>query len=177
VSIEVTVPIINRPWRGYDDPGLPSGMWVAQGTIIGDATGGFTQVSFNFHIAGAPLSARFYNLEQLEVHKNNDAAQLMGLTLVNFDVAPIGVPNRVIQLSLSPTDVQTDAAALDNVAVDLPLFLGRTITAGLATQLIVSGVNVDAVSLNAMAQGYTWEQRSVQAPGGLRRPTDSLYGK
>jgi len=176
VSIEITVPIINRPWRGYDDPGLPAGMWVAQGTIIGDGSGGFTQVSFNFHTALTPLSGRFFNLEQLEVHKNNDAAQLLGLTLVNFDLAPIGVPNRVIQLSLSPTDSQTDAAALDNVAVDLPLFLGRTITPGLATQLIISGVNVNAVSLNAMGQGYIWEPRSIQAPGGLRRPLDSLYG-
>jgi len=177
VSTEVTVPIVQRPWRGYDEPGLPVGMWVAQGTIIGDGSAGFTQVSFNFHTALQALSGRFFNLEQLEVHRNDDAAALGALTLVNFDLAPIGVPNRVIQMSLSPTDSQTDAAALDNVAVDLPLFLGRTIAAGLATQLIISGINVNAVSLNAMGQGYIWEPRSTLAPGGLRRPVDSLYGR
>jgi len=36
--------------------------------------------------------------------------------------------------------------------------------------------NVDGKAVFVRAEGYIWEARSVQAMGGLRRPTDSLYG-
>jgi len=59
----------------------------------------------------------------------------------------------------------------------LPLFLGSVApVASLAATIEVGADNIDATSFTVTIQGYIWEPRSIQAPGGLRRPVDSLYG-
>lgn len=176
MSVVANFPVLQRPWRGYADPGLPVGMWIAQGTVLGDATGGTQNVRFVFKTEGEPLGARFYNLEQLEVHSTLAGLAVGDLTLENFDiVGPTGLVNRRMHLAFE-SDGFTNASLKDGDGPKLPKFLGRPQLVGLPTQLQVTVNNTLNETLFFTGQGYIWEPRSLLEDGGLRRPLDSLYG-
>jgi len=169
-------PVTQRPWRGYTDPGLPVGMWIAQGTILGDASGGNQIINFVFKGEGEPLGARFYNVEQVEAHmtRNIGATVNAAMVLTNFDiVGPTGLVNRIVRVPLD-TDGVTDSA-LTITSLHLPIFLGRPQLVDLPTELTLRAFNTLNETLFFTAQGYIWEPRSLLVEGGLRRPVDSLY--
>jgi len=176
VSVVAEFPVLQRPWRGYDSPGLPAGMWIAQGTALGDASGGTQSVGFVFKDEAVPLGGRFYNLEQLSVHATFGTITDMALVLLNFDiVGSTGLVNREHHLTLS-TDGVTTASLVDMDGPRLPLFLGRPSLVGLNTVLRIRTSNLNNETVFFTCQGYIWEPRSLLEDGGLRRPLDSLYG-
>lgn len=175
MTVTASFPVLQRPWRGYEDPGLPVGMWISQGTILGDVSGGNQVVNLVFKEEGAPLGARFYNIEQLEVHESNVSTRNAGLVMQSFDIiGQTGLVNREIHLEL---DVNASSnSALTGSAVRLPIFVGRPSLVGITSQLQFRTVNIDGDTFFVTAQGYIWEPRSLLNDGGLRRPLDGLYG-
>lgn len=166
-----------RTWRGYDDPGLPVGMYIAQGLVTGNGTGGQMEVIFQFRNEGSAASGRFYNIEQVECQISATTTREIFIKATNWDIiGPAGLINR--EWSAQVTNNNNDIAAMATIRqFPLPIFLGITSPVpSLAAQIEVGSVNVDLTALTATIQGYIWEARSVMAEGGLRRPVDSLYG-
>lgn len=175
MSVVADFPVIQRPWKGYADPGLPVGMWIAQGSILGDASGTAMSIIFVFKGEGEPLGGRYYNIEQLEVHTTDDVRNDGGLQIVNFDiVGSTGLITRTISLRLKGDDVTL--SALEPGFMKFPIFLGRPQLVDLEAQVLIRTANDDGETFFATAQGYIWEPRSLLVDGGLRRPVDSLYG-
>jgi len=171
--------VTQRAWRGYEDPGLPVGMWFAQGSTVGDASGGDMTVRLQFIPAEQPVSGRWYNLEQLELQATTFVAVNGFLRIQNLgNIGPVGLVNRLIHLRLEPVDDGTSNALGAEPGVKLPLFMGRPGVPTLNASLDLGIQNLGAgESLTATAQGYIWQPRSLMAEGGLRRPIDSLYGR
>ncbi len=170
------VHVDQRIWRGYDDPGLPSGMWVAQGAVTGDATGGLQAVQCVFRQGGV-ASGRFFNIEQIEVFHSSSATKDVALIASNWDrVSAVGLINKQWRAEIRG-NANGVSAMSTNTAFPLPIFLGVTaVVPEIPSQVQVSILNVDLTSLVVTIQGYTWGPRSVMAEGGLRRPADSLFG-
>ncbi len=177
MTVSVSNAISIRPWRGYDDPGLPVGMYFAQNSVVGDATAGDMSIFFEFKGEGEPVSGRFFNVEQINAFHSNQSSRAGHIVANNWEtIGPVGLVNRQWKFQL--VDNANDVAAMsDTLYFPLPLFLGSVAPlASLAADLEVGTANIDLASLTVTIQGYIWEPRSIQAPGGLRRPVDSLYG-
>jgi len=177
MTVAVLDSIRNRAWRGYDDPGLPVGMYFAQNSVVGDASGGDMIVIFEFKGEGEAVSGRFYNIEQINAFHSVANTKQGHIQADNWEtIGPVGLVNRQWLFTLQ--DNRNGVAAMtDLMYFPLPLFLGSAApVASLATQVRVGVDNVDVSSFTVTIQGYIWESRSIQAEGGLRRPVDSLYG-
>jgi len=166
-----------RPWRGYDDPGLPVGMWIAQGSVTGDGSGGSMTVRMEFKPEGEPVSGRYYSLEQLHVHHPQASADETGrLRLNNMGIiGDTGLVNRDYALNLQVQLTNGAVLRLEDSHA-LHLFLDRATLVDLVSTIDIGVTNVAAETLIATGEGYIWEPRSVMAEGGLRRPVDGLYG-
>lgn len=177
MTVSISTHVQQRPWRGYDDPGLPVGMYIAQNAVTGDASGGDMSVIFEFRGEGSAASGRFFNIEQIECHHSVSTTKSLAMQAVNWDlVGPAGLVNREWEAQLA-NNSNSIAAMTTSRQFPLPIFLGITAPVpSLAAQVILSIDNVDLTSLVATIQGYIWEPRSVLSQGGLRRPVDSLYG-
>lgn len=178
MTISVSDTIVPRPWRGYDDPGLPVGMYFAQNAVTGDMTGGDMIVFFLFKAEAEPVSGRFFNIEQINVFHSDTATKSAHVSANNWEsVSPAGLVNRQWKLQLI-TNANDVAAMGHQLYFPLPLFLGQAAPVrDLECQVEVGVDNVTVSSLVVSIQGYIWEPRGMLAPGGLRRPVDSLYGK
>jgi len=175
MSILANFGIFQRPWRGYVERGLPVGMWIGQGSLLGTASGGAQSIGLVFKSEGEQLGARFYNVEQIEVHTTEVTATAAALVIENFDiVSTTGLINRRMTLPLG-SDSVTDSA-MNTAGPRLPIFLGRPQLVGLSANLKAERSNSLNETLFFTAQGYIWEPRSLLEDGGLRRPLDSLYG-
>jgi len=177
----VTVSVVNaisiRPWRGYDDPGLPVGMFFSQNAVTGDASGGDQIIFFVFKGEGEPVSGRFFNIEQINCFRTGIVTAPVHIVANNWEtIGPVGLVNRQWRVRMSDND--NDVVAMDeHNYFPLPLFLGSVAPlASLAADVEFGVDNIDLTSFVCTIQGYIWEPRSIQAPGGLRRPVDSLYG-
>jgi len=179
MSVVGTASVRQRIWRGYDDPGLPTGMWVGHLAQAGDASGGTLRIIFEFKQEADPVSARFFNLEQMTVHQTGTAVNInSALAAQNFDRAGnTQIPAMEWVFELHENSRVSSIAANFRELPQFPIFLGQlSLDSADATLLLVQTGNVDGSTLFATVQGYIWEPRSTQAPGGLRRPVDSLFG-
>lgn len=171
--------IAPRMWRGYDDPGLPAGAYIASGFVLGDGSGGVVEVTFPFKPAGQASSARFYNIEQLSALYTITAQGVRGyIRSVGFeDIATISSPEQQFAYAM-PTSLPAAIAAAD-IQQQLPIFLGQSVRffAG-NSRVDIGTANAGIVTiLTVTMQGYVWDTRSIMAPGGLRRPVEGLYGR
>jgi len=178
VTVSVTDLITPRPWRGYDDPGLPVGMYFAQNAVTGNASGGDMIVFFTFKEEGGPITGRFYNVEQYNVFHSASAGKSGHMVATNWEsVSPAGLVNRQWRYELA-ANADGGSAEKGDVYIPMPLFLGAAAPLVDLKSTLEFGIdNVDLTSLVVSIQGYIWEARSMQAEGGLRRPADSLYGR
>lgn len=177
MAVSFDAVVVPRMWRGYDDPGLPVGAWIAHGVSAGDLSAGANEIIMIFKAAGAPADGRFYNIEQINYFHTNAVEDRVWFRAINFDsLGPFIVGERDWVAELDANTVNNASGRLDRANLT-PLFLGQTNRlASLASTFVVSFLNRNLISVSAVAQGYIWEPRSVMAPGGLRRPLDSLYG-
>jgi len=179
MSVGVTEPVVPRMWRGYDDPGLPVGNWIATGFVVGNGTGGVMTVDLLFKPEDQPSSGRFYNLEQFDIFRTNTITASGFLVLDNFEqLGSLTITTRQWRFELQDNGNGVGAIHYQEGFPKLPLFLGQSSrVASLNSVMQVGVINVNIVVLTVVAQGYIWEPRSIMAPGGLRRPLDSLYGR
>jgi len=178
MTVSANATIRNRSWRGYDDPGLPVGMYFGQTAVTGDATGGNMNVFFEFKGEGDPVNGRFYNLEQLNIFHSDTTAKTGFVVANNWEtIGDVALVNRQWRYELEGN--KNGVTAITNQThFPLPLFLGSAAPVpALACSLQVGVDNIDVTSLIVTIQGYIWETRSIFAEGGLRRPVDSLYGR
>lgn len=178
MSVIFDAPIVPRMWRGYDDPGLPVGMYIAHFAIIGDGTGGTMQINFPFKEEDAPASGRFYNIEQISAFITvAQATPLAGfIRIVSFEaLGPFIIGDRQYRFDFQ-TSLPASSAGFG--FPPLPLFLGQTSRlANLFSHLQIGCANINLSALGVDIQGYIWEARSILSEGGLRRPADALHGR
>lgn len=178
MTISAQVTITQRLWRGWDDPGLPVGAYIASQTVTGDASGGTQIVFFDFAGEGDPVSGRYYNVEQLTAH-HSDAATVEGtMRAINWEsVGPTGLADRIWSLSFITDGVGDSGLNYSRISGIFPVFLGQPQPVpALASTLDVRIANSLNRVLFAQIQGYIWEPRSNMVDGGLRRPVEALYG-
>lgn len=176
MSISAEVHIRNRPWRGYDDPGLPSGMWYAWVGVTGDSSGGDRIARILFETEATPLTGRHYSIEQLESHDERDTSITVAMFLIGCSQFIDGsLANRQYTVALVSNENE-DAALQTGQMLPRPIFLGQRDQVDAAMTAQFHNANSDGNTFFVRLEGYIWEARSIQAPGGLRRPADSLYG-
>jgi len=173
-----TFPVQRLPWRGYDDPALPVGIWMASGTTVGDASGGSIRVRLAFTTENAPASGDIFNLEQLTSFSSVGATRTGFMTAVNLAPAPrLNVVDRLWSLVWNVMDPLGNIG-LGQTLLDLPIMLGgRQSVAANPASIDVGFTNPTATdSLSVTGMGYVWEARSVLAEGGPQRPVRNLWG-
>ena len=179
MTVSVTDIITPRPWRGYDDPGLPSGAYIQQQVAIGDLSGGSQQCIFVFKPINLSATGRYYNIEQLDAHKGLSATANGFIFTTNFDQeGQLGIGVRQWRFELQSTSLTSAAIHYQQGAPPMPLFLGQSTRSQFnQTSITIGTPNVDGEAFTVTIQGFVWEPRSIQSPGGLRRPLEALYGR
>jgi len=177
MSVIATVQIAPRMWRGYDDPGLPVGAYIAHAVTLGDMSGGNNQLTFQFKAAGAPVSGRFFNVEQINAFTTQNLGSDASFQAINFErVATFMVGQRVWRMQLEGDGITSASFSQYGRNIPFPLFLGQgSSVVGEVTEVRMITTNTNVVAFSGLIQGYIWEPRSVMAPGGLRRPIEALY--
>lgn len=155
-------------------------MYVAQASAVGDGTGGDLRIIFRFKTEGGPVSARFFNIEQISLFLDLSAetTKNCALNCAGFD----RVGNEVMQDrewsgQLTNNTRSGITALIYDRLPPFPIFLGQSdISPGGSSSVGMGTDNVDTEVLRGTIQGYIWDPRSVSAEGGLQRPVQSLYG-
>jgi len=175
MTVITPTPIVRLPWGGNSEPGLPTGIWTVLAQVTGDATGGDQVATVVFHTAGNPLAALLYSLEQLNVHVTGvgadralfvqlntgwDQVQWFLTEILNMDFNAIGT----LTATLDPEKAKAMSGRL----------LGGPIRSGSTSELSFAIINGNTDVLTVSAQGYVWDQASLQVPGGPRLPADSV---
>ena len=181
MSVANLTPIQHRPFRGSRDPGLPKGIWLVQGSVLGDAGGGTLSFDILFKDGSLPNpeSSLFYNIEQKLVVSSLDGGINVFMNPANWDEISPGATGSTFQgyaLVLADLGLTNGSGENgSNVQGPLPWFLGQVRKNATNTIIRFSMANT-AVSLAVKAEGYYWGPEAINAPGGPRRPGDSLYG-
>ena len=182
MSISLSALVSIRPFRGYVDPGLPTGYWSFFGSVLGDGSGGLMSVFVRMQIASSPNPSQYYSLEQLMVRQTSDAVDVPArLSVANMDPQPdvgsTGALQDTYNLPLFFDLSGFNGASLRLSDSPTPLFIGHPIDNNLASGLNFDHGNVNAASLVIRAQGYFWEPGAINASNGLRRPVDGMYAR
>jgi len=178
VTVFTDFRIDTRPYSGYADPSLPIATYIAQGSTVGDASGGQMNIAFIFQDGDAPRTTEMYNLEQLAMDTSINAAALGTMRLLRMDSLSTNRPAFGQSWSLLlPASQGSSENALGIGALALPLWFGApNVDEGDALVRFIFS-NVDLELYLVTIQGYIWGPRSVMAPGGPQRPVGSLFGK
>lgn len=183
MSVTLLVPIQHRPFRGYDDPGLPNGIWIIQSSVLGDASGNNLgmDIVFKDGSRSVPESSLLYNLEQLMVQNSDSTSINVGFNPANWDTITPGATGATADVtsfllqSLSAVNGASFRGDNGVMRQNNPLFLGQPRKNTVNTIIRFQTTN-GTFSLSIKAEGYYWGPEAVTAPGGPRRPVDSLYG-
>jgi len=163
-----------RPFRGYDDPALPSAQWVGFGFALGDVSAGTMEVHHVFEPVGQPLSGRIFSLEQYYATRTGTTPATWGMRSQNMDrfSNTLGPANFHWAGEMRANVVETTIEQKD---LRLPIFLGGAATIPSAAFLQIFINNLNGETLRAGAMGYVWTPRSTLADGGPQRPPNGLY--
>jgi len=168
-----------RPYSGYAEPAFPIASWIAQGSIIGNATGGSATIVLQISAGEATPVSEMYNLEQLHVDTQAPVTEQIIMATQFMDNL---APNRPAAeqswvIPLTTTGANDSVMALIQNA-GLPIWLGAPLAvfgAGVSSALTFEWQNVNLQASEVTAQGYIWGPRSVLAPGGPQRPPFGLF--
>jgi len=177
MSVTVSESIQVSAFQGMPpESGLPSGIWFAMATVIGDATGASANLFFNFNPQITPLSGVVYNLEQLTWRANGVTPLAVRLQALGFSFRP-GTPLDVIaELSFVATAVEGTSSILGrDLAPIKGTFLGQQRVVGTGPILHLDAANVDTRIYQGSVAGYYWDPRATRAPGGPIRPVGGLF--
>ena len=161
-----------RPYSGYDDPGLPVAAYIAQGALVGDASGGSVIFTFVYQEEQDERITELFNLEQLSIDTNGSGESILMQT-VNMDTLS---RNRAASPQMARfvtvATVSQSTLNLDTQQSGLPLWLGSpnlNSLSGLGALRFSLG-NTDLRLYAITIQGHIWSARSILAQGGPRRP-------
>jgi len=177
MSVIIDTNYFRRPFRGFDDPSLPEGYWVASSSVTGDGSGGIREVRVKLQEVDQPLSGNMFSLEQLVLTEDEeDGAGPFIVRTTNMDTMGglAGQYSSVGALAAGAAAVVGRAIVNTSAIGTRATWIGAPFAAGLATL----GFAVDNITGNlygVFAQGYIWGPRSILAPGGPQRPAQGLY--
>jgi len=179
VSVETSITVRYRPWAyNQVDKALPSGVWYAQGAVIGDATGGHAEVEIVLNAASVRRSGFLYSLELSLPTTTQAGDKTFRMNSLNLDVLGPGLTNPIqkafVQFMDNNGSVENPNAAAQVRDMHPSLFLGGQ--GGTATAAALQGQidNVDTETFGWYATGYVWNPEAMNAPGGLRRPFNGV---
>ncbi len=180
MSVSARTVIVPRLWRGYLDPGLPAGGYIANLINVGDATGGQNTLAFDFKPQLEAASGRYYNIEQINMFATQASLRNISMQVNQFEeVGRISISTRRERFRLLGDD--DGHATIDHGTGEpppLPYFLGKTTrTVSLFAEVEFGILNVNLVVVSVTIAGFIWDARSTMSAGGLRRPVDSIYGR
>jgi len=166
-----------RPFAGFAEPGLPSGMWNGRDQVTGDASGGNRNVSIKFNLSTNPINSLFYSLEFVSVLDTDNNQKVTFLTANNMDNLSGGTFAHIMRAVIGASAATPGAAALDGDSqLNLrKIFLGAQLNRLATTELLMQLVNVNGSVLDLSCEGYYWTPLAVNAVGGIRRPLSGLY--
>jgi hypothetical protein len=171
VSVTGTGHLDYRPWRGFDEPQLPTQWWVAFGDVTGDSSGGSRLIVLNFHIAGNALNSRSYSLETFNSIDGENTAKPVQVNFTSFD--GVGGFNHSPNLNIPQT--VGEALAVTDRSLNLQAWIGQPSNYLVSSQLRVVVANANSAYFAFVAGGYVWSPRSIDAPGGFQRPIQGIY--
>lgn len=169
MAIIGVTPVSYQKFSGYEDPGLPSGFWFANGVVIGDATGGTQVAQINIAEATNQFNSQYYSLEAISITLARAANFDLRLAIFNMD--------RVFEYTITLSLNATASNMLPRDTEMLPLYIGQAGLANTAAGLSFALPNVDTDLLSVHVEGYVWSARSTSVPGGPRRPSEGLYSR
>lgn len=171
-----------RIWRGYDDPGLPTGMWYGWVSAVGDGTGGDVILDLLLENAeaspGTPgLTGNHYNIEAISAQSTLSSATVAAMELINLTPPVEGAAlfTRTFSLPMALNELNDNAILIGDL-LPRPLFIGSRQLPAVSCIIRFTQDNNSGETIIFYAEGYVWGARSLQAEGGLRRPVGSLYG-
>lgn len=175
MSVINNVNVQMRPFRGYDDPSLPSAQWFGFGFINGDAGGGTMEVFLVFEPQNQPLSGRVFSLEQYYANRSLSNTASWGLRTVNMD----RFDNASGPANWHWGGTFESASGIDRTTnprdLQLPVFIGGPLNVSSQASLQFFTTNVDSSVLRVAGMGYVWTPRSTLSDGGPQRPQHGLY--
>lgn len=177
MTVNTVAPIERRPWRGFDNPALPSGIWVGHVVSTGDGSGGDHIVSLVFRALASPLSGQIYSVEQFTMTCGatvNIEAQMFASGF-DFLQAPHRVHGpRAWTCQLVPNPIACDVRFLQTQMRSI--LLGQASHFGTATSNIGGIIpNVNAEGFSFSGGGYIWSPESALAEGGPQKPVGALW--
>jgi len=171
VSIYGTATLSYRPWRGFDEPQLPTQWWVIYGTVLGDSSGGSRIIDAYFGYAAQALNSRSYSLETWNAIDTENVARGVQVNFISFD----GVGGFAHSPNLDFPMVVSDGIARTDRKINIPVWIGQPATTVANAQLRVTVPNTNGATFSYVAGGYVWSPRSMMAPGGFQRPMQGIY--
>lgn len=160
-----------RKFSGWDEPQFPSGYWLGEGTVTGDATGGDMVAQIDFAKATGLRNSQYYSLERIMANQAGvGSGDAMDLQVANFGGF---APRYTLRLD-------ADQALQSNLRLELAqamygLFLGQQEAPNSVMNLSFILDNVDTIVVTVKIEGYVWSARSTAVPGGPQRPPTGLY--
>lgn len=175
MTIAAVIQAIRRQERGWDNPGYPTGIWEAAGTVAGNVSGGNRVIQINLRsTTGLPVGIA-YSLEELMVRDGDGVAKVGDYQSTNFRIAG-GVVTQWRRFINLAVPASATIAIQNAESHTRPVFLGVVSSPSVAASITVSFANVDGETLALIARGYMWDPRSVlQLEGGYKRPTDGMF--
>lgn len=179
MTVTATTTVRLREFPGFVDASLPVGTWAISALALGDASGGERVIVLEFNPSTAPRSTLYYSLEQFSVNDARNGALAATLRTVNMDPVP-GLGAIALTQFWSADTLAAESAGdstlnPDSFASFRKLWLGRQALNGVAASLNYRIGNSDLDILTVTAQGYYWDQTSLNAEGGPSRPAQGMY--
>jgi len=166
--------ITYRKFSGYEDPRFPSGMWLGEGLVTGDGSGGDMTVQIDFSKAEGLRNSQYYSLEELFAIKGVNVSTTVDVLITNFDVGDETIGRRYQLLVLS-NEGGVAALPMGDGWGTLRMFLGQQSTPNSAQSISFIMDNVNGIDWGVRIGGYVWSARSTSVPGGPQRPPTGLY--
>lgn len=172
MTVSVDARVETRPFSGFNDPALPTGSYIAQVGVAGDASGGIVLIDFEFMNEGNPLNNQMYNLEQISIDTSTAASEVFEMETLNMDrLAPTRGASPKKWRWVTSAGIAASMLPVQQLS-GLPLWLGapnQEAPSGSAL-LRFNCTNTDLRLYAITIEGYIWGPRSVLAPGGPQRP-------
>ncbi len=192
MSVASAMGFTRRPWNttpaaAGQPTGLPGGYWVASFDNEGDSTGG--TISFQ-HIFSNPVGIgrrdnNFYSLEEVMLTDQNATAHEYHLEVIGMDSDALGESNIRPVEQHSTINAQSHGTVGSAFAHAMNIWRARQSRIwigrfhGLDTEfgaILVETDNFDGDRFIGKLQGVWWPPGAENAPLGIIRPTDTIYG-
>ncbi len=170
------IPIEIANWQGWREPQYPNGVWFSRLSLLGDASGGNTEVSHVFKEAGQPAPNEFYSLERVNVQLSLGTAMAGGYIGVGLN-RTFGNSFRSVGSALAGPAAANSSFSMDAVGNFHGALLGECTRVNASdSRLIVQVANPGAGEfLDSSIAGYFWGPEARAVAGGPQRPPGGMF--